>query len=147
MIYWTTIYYEKYPALFSVGTIGSTYDIDFVVSMRESCKACHDHWGGKLLTPKADDPTPELGILLFNEDSIDQLEVDLLGSLIRLTKRDINKLRNPIAEDDPKLASMYVLTEWAVLLNRVYNTISLQKYRDDEALPQNTLLLINSIDH
>ncbi|MBL4826173.1 MAG: hypothetical protein JKY66_00405 [Spongiibacteraceae bacterium] len=136
MIYWTLIYCDKYPRLFPEEAVGSTYDVDFIVKMRGSCKTCHDHWGGTLHTPAADDPTPELGVIVFNEGTDKEIHVDLLGSLIRLDRQQIEKMRNPIDPSNPLYDSMFVLTEWAVLLNRVYNTIALSRYQHEEAFVQ-----------
>jgi hypothetical protein len=136
MIYWTLIYYEKYPQLFPEGAVGSSYDVDFIVTMRESCKACCDYWGGTLRTPAPDDPTPELGVIVFNEGTKEEIQVDLLGSLIRLDRQQIENMRSPIDPGNPLYDSMFVLTEWAVLLNRVYNTTCLSRYQHEEALVQ-----------
>ncbi|MEE8058813.1 MAG: hypothetical protein V3T17_13425 [Pseudomonadales bacterium] len=136
MIYWTLIYYDKYPQLFPENAVGSTYDVDFIVQMRESCEKCKDHWGGTLYTPAPDNSTPELGVIIFNEGTDAEIQVDLLGSLIRLDRQQIEKMRSPIDPDNPLYSSMYVLTEWAVLLNRVYNTVLLSRYQQEEAFVQ-----------
>jgi hypothetical protein len=70
--------------------------------MSEACQACKDHWGGKLLTPKPDDPTPELGVLIFNEDTDDELNVDLLGHSFAWIKEKLmrRELSSPVMIHD-----------------------------------------------
>ena len=136
LIYWTLFHIESYPELFPDDVISSTYDIDFIVSMKKACEQCHEHWGGELLIPDAEDMTPELGMLIFNKGTDDRLEVDLLQDLFKMSRPDIHKHRLLIKPDDPDFEMVFVLSEWAVLLNRVNNTVGLSKYQRPEALIQ-----------
>ena len=135
LIYWTLSYQQRYPDMFKPEIIGSTYDVDFVVQLKAACEECRRHWGGTLHTPDSTDPTPELGVLTFN-DKDHQLRVDLLASLFRFTKKEILKHRNPIGKEGTEYEHLYVLSEWGVLLNRVFNTISHPKYHHPESLTQ-----------
>lgn len=135
LVYWTLSYQQRYPDMFEPEIVGSTYDVDFVVQLSTACTACYQHWGGTLHTPNSADPTPELGVLTFNDEE-HRLRVDLLGSLFRLTKDEILKYRNPVGEKGTAYEHLYVLTEWGVLLNRVFNSISHPKYSHPESLIQ-----------
>lgn len=137
LVFWTLTYQTQYPDFFPDHKIGSTYDLDFIVGMPEACDRCYQHWGGKLYKPAKDDPTPELGQLVFNQGDDDQLTVDLLGMLIRLDRKTIqDKYRVPLRPGIPAYDSMFILSQWAVLLNRVYNTVDLPKYQKPEAIIQ-----------
>lgn len=134
LIYWTLSYSERYPDLFPDSVISSTFDIDFVVQLKESCKKCVEHWGGKLNEPGYSDATPEMGVILIETDE-GPIRIDLLPDLLRIPKQEIPKLRDPIG-DHEAYDDMYVLSEWGTLLNRVHNTVGMKRYRRPEALTQ-----------
>lgn len=137
LIYWTLAYQGLFPDAFTDDVITSTYDVDFVVQLKDACEACYAHWGGRLDLPLADDATPEFGRLVFNSDNEEALlRVDLLGSLFRLDRNTILKNRQPVSESDSRFKNMFVLTEWGVLLNRCFNSLSSSKYRHPEGLQQ-----------
>lgn len=91
---------------------------------------------GELILPSADDMTPELGVLVFNKGAEEQLEVDLLQDLFKVSRQKIYKDRRRIRDKNIGSESFFVLSEWAVLLNRVNNTVGLSKYQRPEALIQ-----------
>lgn len=136
LTFWTALAIQRYPELFPDDVISSTYDIDFVVQLKEACKACHDHWGGDLReTTSMDDHTPELGIINISEGD-ETITIDLLDGLLSMNYDEICKYRRSLAGSDPLFQDMYILSEWGVLLNRVYNSCSIARYRNPEAIRQ-----------
>ncbi len=137
--YWTLLYSDLYPECFTEENMAPTQDVDYVVGAMQDCQRCHEHWGGELQTAKPDDMTPELGIITIPVPGSDRrLQIDLLGSLIKLERAEINKLRVSFGGS----GEFYVLSEWGVLLNRLHNTLELKKYQGSQGLAQ----LRNALD-
>lgn len=139
VIYWTLLYYELYPECFTEENMAATQDVDYVVGAMADCQRCHEHWGGELQVVKSEDMTPELGVITIPVPGEDTpLQIDLLGSLIKLERAEIKKLRVPFGES----TDFYVLSEWGVLLNRLHNTLGLKKYQGSQGIAQ----LLNAVD-
>jgi hypothetical protein len=155
LAFWTQLGVQRYPHLFPDDIISSTYDIDFVVGLKTACKICHEHWGGELFEVNSmDDHTPELGIINI-KDGDNIIAIDLLDGLLSMDYSEICKYRVSLGSSESIFKDMYILTEWGVLLNRVYNSCSsIRRYRNPEAIKQlrnavaiNAAYIQSKLDH
>ncbi len=133
LVFWTASYIEVYPDCFDIQRVAGTKDIDFI-GLTQDARACHEHWGGRLVVPDQDDMTPELAILSI-PDGDDDIQIDFLPDLIGIPKSKALKGRFPIGYVDDE-NGIYVLSEILVLTNRVINTRRLAKYQFSHGIDQ-----------